>query len=297
MPATRKWIVIDSMYLAYRGHYTVGNLTHNGKPTGVIFSFLRDIRTLEDRFNSRDFIFTFDSPGCLRRKKCQWYKANRLKQGNCPVSLNLQENIRNMVHQQANEVRFDVLPALGYQNVFGADGYEGDDVIASVLTRINPTDRAVIISRDKDLYQLLNSRVEQCGMNHTDQPMTEKLFKSFFKGSPKDWPKYKALMGDKSDNITGAKGVGQVYAVKYFSNTLPEHNLAFKQIQSWIKTETYQNNIELCTIPWPGCPKFNVVVHKPPSESQWQKVMDQYGIRSLSHNGNIAQEVRKGVDW
>jgi len=84
---------------------------------------------------------------------------------------------------------------------------EGDDVISVVCKQV--LERVVIVSTDTDFYQLIDERV------YVLNPKTEKLITSEqLKMSPRSVLEMKLLMGDPSDNLPGAKGVGEISAQK-----------------------------------------------------------------------------------
>ncbi|MCA9285746.1 MAG: DNA polymerase I [Phycisphaerales bacterium] len=94
--------------------------------------------------------------------------------------------------------------------VVAEEGVEADDAIATIVRRVrreHPEMRIRIVSKDKDLAQLLDDRTELFDV-HTGQVVTtEDLFQR--KGvTPAQVPDMLALMGDASDNIPGVKGIG-----------------------------------------------------------------------------------------
>ncbi len=94
--------------------------------------------------------------------------------------------------------------------VVGCPGFEADDVIATLvtsLTREHPDLRVRIVSKDKDLKQLLGPRVEMFDA-HTEELITSESFTRDTGLTPSQVIDYLALMGDTSDNVPGVPGVG-----------------------------------------------------------------------------------------
>ena len=87
--------------------------------------------------------------------------------------------------------------------------WEADDVIASLIAA-HPAHEHLIMSTDKDFYQLLSPRVSvlntQRRADHRRIRPTEVYDKHGV--LPHQWCDYRALTGDKSDNIPGIRGVG-----------------------------------------------------------------------------------------
>lgn len=106
--------------------------------------------------------------------------------------------------------------------VLGAEGYEADDVIATVARRLRrryPDLLIRIVGRDKDLKQLLESPGPDGGAIemydvHTDTILDERTFREQTGLTPQQWTDALALMGDASDNVPGVEGVGEKIAAE-----------------------------------------------------------------------------------
>ena len=105
-----------------------------------------------------------------------------------------------------------LLEAIGVP-VIGSAGFEADDVIATIATHLGENHRDIavrIVSKDKDLKQLLRtepSAVEMYDVHH-DALITMADLRADIGISPEQVIDYLALMGDTSDNVPGAVGVG-----------------------------------------------------------------------------------------
>jgi len=102
--------------------------------------------------------------------------------------------------------------------LLGSEGFEADDVIATLVTRLrkeHPDLRVRIIAKDKDLKQLLDAKaaVEMYDV-HTDNLITEETWKAETGLTPLQVIDMLALMGDAVDNVPGVKGVGDKTAVE-----------------------------------------------------------------------------------
>lgn len=140
-----------------------------------------------------------DSGKSFRKELEPTYKANREKQP--PAAYAELEKTKER------------LRADGYL-LWSVDGFEADDVIATACKMALDRGHEVrICSSDKDMLQLLNTRVD-CLRTHTWQVATSRDVLEKFRVEPEQFRDFLALWGDSSDNIPGCKGIGQVRAAE-----------------------------------------------------------------------------------
>jgi len=216
-------LVIDSNYLAHRVMFKMGNLSYEEKTTGVIFGFLRGVMNLHERFEPSEMIFCWDSPKSWRRVLFPDYKGNRIREYTPE-----EQRDRETAYSQFDELQNDILPRIGFANVFSQKGIEADDIIAQVVID-QPLGKDyvphIIVSSDNDLYQML----ALADMFFLDKKtlFTKKDFVDKYNIQPSEWLEVKALVGDTSDNIPGIKGVGVKTAIKYLKGTVRNMNMVF----------------------------------------------------------------------
>jgi DNA polymerase I len=274
------WLVIDCSFLGWRAIHSVGTtLSYKGKPTGVVFGFLQEIQRLRDRIQEADhFVFAFDAERSLRKERCPTYKERKDKEANDPLWINM----RRLVKDQLERLRTKVLRDAGFRNLFVADGYEADDVIASVVPRIKSRgDYAIMVSADRDLYQLLDGEAVVQYNPHNHTTMTEERFAAEFAGcGPSDWPVIKAVAGCRSDRIKGLQNVGEVLAAKFLAgkDIGPSRTANLKE---WLTCAKHQENLALVTVPYPGCPKWRLEVDGMPDDTRWDDACRSVGAISL----------------
>ena len=92
---------------------------------------------------------------------------------------------------------------------------EGDDIIAQLCNDNFKEHKKIIVSTDKDFYQLLNDNTT------IFSPVTKVYINSNivahkYNIAAENFALYKALTGDPSDNIKGIKGLGQKRVLKFF---------------------------------------------------------------------------------
>ena len=184
--------LIDGSGYIFRAYYALPPLTRksDGLPTGAVsgfcsmlFKLLEDSKSDKNLQKPTHFAVIFDSARkTFRNEIYSEYKANRTE---APEDLAPQfEYIRKSVEA------FN-LPSIEQIN------YEADDLIATYAKRIISLGAKVtIISSDKDLMQLVSSKVRLF------DPMKSKII------GEKEVIEVQSLAGDTSDNIPGVQGVG-----------------------------------------------------------------------------------------
>ncbi len=261
-------IIIDSNYVAYAQKFALSSgLTYRGGRTEIIFGFLKTVFNMSRKFETERFIFCWDSKDSLRKELYPEYKANRRQ------NLTEEEEESNRIaHVQFNKLK-TILPQMGFANVFEEKGYESDDIIASLVT--DSKERIVVVSSDKDLYQLLN----WCALCDVKGSVyTKDMFVREYRINPSGWRKVKSIAGCSTDNIKGASGVGEKTAIKYLKRELKETSKAYEKIKTYDSSLTNR----LVSLPFEGCPDFKARVTKDTlTPDKFRNVFKEYGFNSL----------------
>lgn len=269
------WLVLDCNYLCYRSFHAFGSLSHDGKSTSVVFGFLRDVVDLQQLFGTNKICFAWDYGKGIREQVFPGYKQSRRTREAEMSPEELEEKAQ--FRQQVADLRSRWLWRLGYRNILYHSGYEADDVIASVCKTLGETGaRAIIVSSDHDLYQLLSPAVSIYNPAKKET-ITDESFRTKWKIMPEQWIEVKATAGCSSDDIPGVSGVGEVYAAKYVRGELTK-GVKYDAIVNAQKT--IRRNIKLVTLPYPGCHEF-ILQPDETTPTRWRKVMDSLGIRSI----------------
>jgi hypothetical protein len=172
---------------------------------------VNDNKTKHLMHNTKQIAFCFDHGKPKRARLYPAYKANRK-----PESIEDKEH-RSERNRQINLLRNEYLPAIGFKNVFWQEGYEADDLIASIVRSNARLTDIAILSSDKDLYQLLSPRVF---MWNRGKKTTLQSFYQEWGIKPDRWAEVKAMAGCTSDNIEGIDGVGEKTAIKFLNLVL-----------------------------------------------------------------------------
>jgi 5'-3' exonuclease len=203
------WLLIDGssvMFRAFFGIPVTAFKAPDGQPINAVRGFLDMLgRLVTDRKPHAIVVATDkDWRPAFRVDVLPSYKTHRLVQGNMPPELEPQEPI---IHA--------VLAAIGVE-VIGAEGFEAEDVIASLLPKISGT--VEIVTGDRDLFALVRDpdvRVlyTQQGIGRllvVDEAEVERRY-----GIPgRSYGDFAVLRGDPSDGLPGVPGVGEKTAAQ-----------------------------------------------------------------------------------
>lgn len=187
--------LVDGSGYIFRAYYAVAPLsTRAGFPTNALYGFTRMLLKLLSEAKSNHVVMTFDvGRETFRNELYPEYKANRAE---CPEDLLKQMPLFREIAQ-----------ALGVP-ILELPGYEADDVIGTVATRLRGLDcRTVIVSGDKDLLQLVAEDVTVWDTMR-DRWFDRAKVEEKFGVPPEKVVEFLGLTGDSSDNIPGLKGVG-----------------------------------------------------------------------------------------
>lgn len=274
---SRTWILCDVSYLCWRAFHTTGTLEHEGVRTGVLYGFLRTIKGLQAHYGAGRTVFCFDMAPYKRKEIYPAYKSNRTRADN-----EEKERALGEVRRQIELLRTDYLERVGFKNVFFQMGMEADDIIASCVDNIPSADRALIVSGDKDLYQLISPTVSVWNPKGASGQgrYGPKWFGRQYGISPDQWVEVKAIAGCSGDNVYGVRGVGEITACAYIRGRAVNRPSKLA-IQSFIEGPQYKINKRLVTLPYEGCRKFKPVKDELDDDA-WDKLMKSLGMTSLT---------------
>ena len=207
------FIIIDSHAMVYRAYFALQNqnLTNplTGQPTFAIHGFFRMFLRLLLDYKPKYCAIVWDHPSLNFRH--QLYKDYKSTRKPMPDDLRSQiEEVRNLLEE------------CGFYNI-DKEGFEADDVIGTLAHEYgsNKKNEVLIISGDKDCFQLLDEKVQML--------RPSKGTSEFIKINP-EWVKkelgvnveqiidYMALIGDTSDNVPGVPGIGPKTAANLLKN-------------------------------------------------------------------------------
>jgi DNA polymerase I len=201
-------LLLDGHSLAYRAFYAlpVENFnTTTGQPTNAVYGFTSMlINVLRDEQPTHVAVAFDVSRQTFRTETFADYKANRTSSPS---------EFKGQV-----ELVKEVLAALHIPSI-EKDGYEADDVIATLATRAEAEGLDVLIcTGDRDAFQLVSDQVTvlypRRGVSDLSR-MTPEAVREKYGLSPSQYPDFAALRGDPSDNLPKIPGVGEKTAAKW----------------------------------------------------------------------------------
>ncbi len=208
MDEAKTLVLVDGSSLAFRSFYAMfksGLRAKDGTPTGAVHGFFASLFDLIEKQRPDMLAVCFDlSDPTFRHEEFQDYKANRAEM---PDELAQQWPIIK------EGVKVLEIP------LYELSGWEADDVIGTVAKQAEEKGmRVIILTGDQDAFQLLAGEKDNIEvlMPSKGELTTYKRDKVFEKLGvyPEQITDYKGLCGDKSDNIPGVKGIGEVTAAK-----------------------------------------------------------------------------------
>jgi len=196
--------LLDGHALAYRTFFalTAGSSdrlqTQSGEPTAGIFGFSSVLMRLLEKERPEYLAVTFDGGHSFRDQVYAGYKATRAK---------MPDDLRT----QMSRIR-QLIDAFKFPRI-ELDGYEADDILGSLAKQAVEKGFGVkIITGDRDLLQLVDERiiVNLAGskLSEAKDYLPKDVFE-YLGVRPDQVVDYKALVGDKSDNIPGVAGIGE----------------------------------------------------------------------------------------
>jgi DNA polymerase-1 len=233
--------LIDGYALIYRAFFAMIQrplITTRGENTSAAFGFTRFIMNIVEDHAPDYFAVVLDAGNSHRTERYPAYKATRNKM---PPDLQVQlPRINQLV--EAFRIPIVTLP-----------DHEADDVIGTLASRAIEQDiEAIIVSGDKDFYQLLRPGISLLNPGRGGQAMIDEEWvdtsnaKDRLGVPPHHVVDYLALIGDSSDNIPGAPGIGPKTAIQLIDQFGPVEDILARaaDVSNKRAREALQNHAE-----------------------------------------------------
>ncbi|HET9842401.1 MAG TPA: DNA polymerase I [Nocardioides sp.] len=201
-------LLLDGHSLAYRAFFAlpVENFsTTTGQHTNAVFGFTSMlINVLRDEQPTHIAVAFDKSRQTFRLQEYAEYKAKRNK---TPEEFSSQLPLIN-----------EVLDALRIKHL-AKDGYEADDIIATLVTQaLDEGYQVLILTGDRDAFQLVTADATVLypmrGVSELAR-MTPDAVKERYGVRPERYPELAAIVGETSDNLPGVPGVGPGFAARW----------------------------------------------------------------------------------
>jgi DNA polymerase-1 len=202
MEENKKLIIVDGHSLLYRAFHALPPLSNSkGQQTNAVYGFLLILFKAIKDVKANYIVACFDTPkATFRHEKFVDYKAHRpeMPQGIVSQMPVIKEVLKS----------FDI-------PIFEKEGFEADDLIATIAQKAKKNCEVFIVSGDLDNLQLVdqNIKVYTLGKGIKDSVVYDasKVVERFGV-TPLQMNDFKALTGDASDNIPGVPGIGKTTA-------------------------------------------------------------------------------------
>jgi len=193
--------LFDGSAFLYRSFFALPPLTtSSGFPTGAIYGFLRSVLAILKTEKPNYMAIAFDLPAPTQRKLA--YSEYKSQRPPTPDPLKVQIPVIK-----------ELINLLGIK-LLEMPGYEADDLIAYLTQKAKKEGFKVkIYSPDKDVLQLVDGSQVVVINPISEEVFDENKVIEKFGVPPQKLADYLALVGDKTDNIEGVKGVGPKTAI------------------------------------------------------------------------------------
>lgn len=220
-------LLIDSMNTFLRSFAMIPAINPQGNHIGGLVGFLKSLGYVIKLIRPTRVILVFDGQGNItnRRNTYADYKANR------EIKRITNYKVFSTLEEESDSIATQMLRLLDYLkslpvNISIIDKIEADDTIAYLSQKLK--DDVIIYSADQDFLQLVNDRIT------VYSPIKKKFYKpndvyEQYGMHPYNFITMKCLMGDKSDNLPGVKGLGPKKLMKYFPEIAGEKRFTLQE--------------------------------------------------------------------
>ncbi len=191
--------LVDGNNLAYRAYFALPEelQTTDGQPTNALLGFTNMLFKLLSDYQPHGVAVAWDTRPTHRTEIAETYKEGR-------------RPMPDLLREQFPHFR-PIVEAFGYRNL-EFEGWEADDVIATLATRADETGiQTCVVSTDRDAFQLCSENVSLMmtprGVADVHVYTPERV-ELRYGVRPDQVPDFIGLKGDTSDNIPGIPGIG-----------------------------------------------------------------------------------------
>jgi 5'-3' exonuclease len=218
---TRRAVLLDANSLIVRNIHATAleDLKADGTFTGGVFGALNQLKSMLNTFHtlSKDkagpvYAFFDDGVPQFRKDAIPTYKQERKEK----KELMTPED-KARAYEQIKIFR-DLLPLLGVR-VYSLQNWEADDLVAAG-SRQFVEQGSIVVSGDKDLWQLVNESCSICYLNDKTELLSTANFQEYVGVPTGCFLVWKLLQGDNSDSIPGVRGIGETRATKLVTDEL-----------------------------------------------------------------------------
>lgn len=280
-----KLFLLDAYALIYRAYYALiraPRVNSKGFNTSAVFGFVNTLEEVLKKENPSHIGVAFDPSGpTFRHEAYKEYKAEREA---------TPEDIRKSVPIIKDIIRAYNIPILEVPY------YEADDVIGTLAKKASNEFEVYMMTPDKDYGQLVDTNVFIYKPSFRGQEPqllgVEEIKEKYSLQSPSQVIDLLSLMGDKSDNIPGCPGVGEVTAKKLIAEFGSVENLLENtdKIKGALRTKVEDNKEGIRFSKFLATIKTDVpiefkpeeLIREPINEEELRRLFDELEFRQLA---------------
>lgn len=241
MSEARPVLIVDAMNLFVRSYCAYPTMSSHGYQMGGCIGFLKTLKRIVFEVQPSAVYICWEGGGSSRRRSLlAEYKLNR-----APGKLNrfyegdIPDTEENRKHQI--EALLHMSRCAPVCQLYASD-CEGDDLVAYLCTGPMRNAQKVIVSSDKDLYQLLDDKTKIYGLHKKTFIEAPNVMEEF-RVQAKHFALAKALCGDPGDNVPGVKGVGFRTVARLFPFLGLEEDVLLQQVLDYAHAHEDESRI------------------------------------------------------
>ena len=243
MSADRPILIIDGLNVHTRHFVANPAMSAHGHQVGGIVGFLRGIELLVQKTSAKRVVVVWEGGGSPRRRAIYpEYKSKRRPQKlNRYYGNDIPDTIENRNYQIV--LLIELLRLAPVNQIYVSD-CEADDVIGYLARYKFKDQKCVIVSSDKDFYQLLSDNITQWSPGQRRFISKNNVLEKF--GIPvHNFCTARSFIGDQSDGIPGIKGAGFKTLLKRFPELADDKDVSVGDIIELSNARALKKKIKL----------------------------------------------------
>jgi len=235
-------LIVDGLNLFTRHYAAHPAMSANGDQVGGVVGFYYAIVDKIEKFKPNKTVIVWEAGGSKKKRDLfsDYKKKSRPQRLNRYYEDDIPDTIQNRNFQL--KLLINILEKLPIKQIYVED-CEADDVIGYLCNYSLRKDIKLIISSDHDYYQLINEKTRIWSPTLKKLVDTNKVLERF-QIHPENFCLAKCVVGDPSDNIKGAPGVGYKTLVKNFKRFTEQQEYAMDEFFNDVNIKYQEKNLK-----------------------------------------------------
>jgi DNA polymerase-1 len=270
-----KYLIVDFSAVFCGAKYSLGTTDPSEENMDqIVYRFFKTILSISKKVGTNKLLWCFDSKKSIRKSYYPEYKGGRKKD-------KTEDDIifDKSCYELADQIRDEILPSIGFKNIYLQDFYEADDLCAKLIEQDSSTFHDfVCMTSDEDYFQLLkNDNLRELYLVGKTKFYRKSDFIRDYDIDPNKWHLIKAIGGCKSDYVVGVQGVAEKTAIKFLKGEMKTDS---KKYQDIVTFKHKGRNKALVTLPHKGTKEMEIVDDSLSME-EFTKFCMEYGFESF----------------